>query len=227
MASPGELIDEVAAALNKARATIVTYDRFLTIAGLRTKYGRGRGAAKVTPRDAARLLIAVLGSSEAQDSAATIRRYERTRKIRTHKSGHQGSNAWTVPCPPEIERLPEDHNFIDAIEALIASISSGTFVAALDACRQAFGGAGTFTRYALQVEIKRPGTHAGFVIQGLRPGDSFSCGYALPIEQVKNEPSGIHETRWIAGDVIWRLGRLLSATKSDAPFEQARASGGN
>lgn len=62
MATSGQLVEAMAGALNIPVATVALYDRALSEAGIRTKGGRGRSAAKMTSRDAASLLIAIMAS---------------------------------------------------------------------------------------------------------------------------------------------------------------------
>jgi len=69
VASPGELVRKFSQLLGIAEPTIVLHDRILVVAGLRSKSGRGNSAARMTARDAAHLLVAVLGSGHVKDSA--------------------------------------------------------------------------------------------------------------------------------------------------------------
>jgi len=75
MASPKDLVAEVAKQTGVPVNTVVQHDRNLSLAGLRTVAGRGRAAATVTYADAANLLIAVAGSRNVKDSASTVRLY--------------------------------------------------------------------------------------------------------------------------------------------------------
>src|SRR5712671_4544868 len=90
VASPGELVRKFSELLGIAEPTIVLHDRNLVVAGLRSKSGRGNSAARMTARDAAHLLVAVLGSSHVKDSAETVRRYKETR-FHKSASGYDGS----------------------------------------------------------------------------------------------------------------------------------------
>ena len=56
--------------MNLPAGTVRHYDRQLSEAGLRTKSGRGRSAATVTPLDAANLLVALLVSSRPGSGAS-------------------------------------------------------------------------------------------------------------------------------------------------------------
>jgi hypothetical protein len=120
VASPGELVRKFSELLGIAERTIVLHDRNLVVAGLRSKSGRGNSAARMTARDAAHLLVAVLGSSHVKDSAETVRRY---RETRFHKSASGGYDDSTIAA---LRNLPPDHSFVDAIEALIAAAADGS-----------------------------------------------------------------------------------------------------
>src|ERR1700680_4344941 len=124
MATPGELVHIIANVLGIPEATVVQYDRNLAAAGLRTKGGRGRSAAKVTSRDAANLLIAIGG---APISGATVKETRTTcdlyRTLRTFESGTSPSNFSRFKSQlPTLGRLPREHSFGDAIAELVDSL---------------------------------------------------------------------------------------------------------
>lgn len=75
MASPKELVSEIAKQTGVPEGTVVQHDRNLSVAGLRTMAGRGRAAAQVTYQDASNLLIAVAGSRNVKDSVKTVEEY--------------------------------------------------------------------------------------------------------------------------------------------------------
>jgi hypothetical protein len=114
MATPGELIKLIEAVTEVPKATVTQHDRTLFLAGLRTRGGRGTSAAKVTARDAANLLTAVLASEQVKDSAETVLRYAAA--LERHK--------FKLPI---LDTLPEEHSFIDALEALITMAMDETF----------------------------------------------------------------------------------------------------
>jgi hypothetical protein len=91
VASPGQFVRKFSQLLSIPEATIVLHDRNLVVAGLRSKSGRGNSAARVTARDAAHLLVAVLGSSLVKDSVETVRRYKQTRLVKEF-SAYQDSS---------------------------------------------------------------------------------------------------------------------------------------
>jgi hypothetical protein len=113
--TPGGLIQAVAIALDVSRETVFQHDRNLLAASLRTAGGRGRSAPTVTPLDAARLMIAVLGSAKVLDSVETVRAY-----AETSYQPRAGSPAFD----PAIASLPPDHSFIEALAALINAASA-------------------------------------------------------------------------------------------------------
>ena len=79
MATPGQLVLTMAGALGVSAATVALFDRVLAEHGLRSKSGRGTSAAKVNARDAANLLISILGSpmegAAVKAAATTCRTY--------------------------------------------------------------------------------------------------------------------------------------------------------
>ena len=75
MASPKELVAAVARHTGVAQGTVILHDRNLLVSGYRTEGQRGRGSSNVTFEDGANLLIAVAGSRNVKDSAATVARY--------------------------------------------------------------------------------------------------------------------------------------------------------
>jgi hypothetical protein len=107
VASPGELVRKFSELLGIAEPTIVLHDRNLVVAGLRSKSGRGNSAARMTARDAAHLLVAVLGSSHVKDSAETVRRYKETRFHKSVSGGYDDSTIaalWNFAVRPQLCR---------------------------------------------------------------------------------------------------------------------------
>ena len=117
--TPGQLVKAVSIALQVPEETVVVHDRNLVVAGLRTKSGRGPSAAKVTPHDAARLLVATLGSARSKDSVQTVREFE-TAVFRSDPFGFPPANIEH----PALAELPDGHNFIEALTSLIKAASA-------------------------------------------------------------------------------------------------------
>ncbi|MBT1516813.1 hypothetical protein KIP88_41135 [Bradyrhizobium sp. SRL28] len=138
MATPGQLVECVASALNVPQATVVLYDRVLAEKGLRSKGGRGKSAAKVTVEDAANLLIAIAGTSSGgiATAARTVELYSGLR--------YQKRSSWKdlisdeTPADlveaaktiqetdfltvPGMEGLGSNHSFRDGLVALIEAV---------------------------------------------------------------------------------------------------------
>jgi hypothetical protein len=87
------------------------HDRNLVVAGLRSRSGRGDSAARMTARDAAHLLVAVLASSQLQDSVETVRQYSEAGVHNITSGDHDGS------LIAALRNSPPDHSCVDAIEA--------------------------------------------------------------------------------------------------------------
>jgi len=73
----GDLVQIVAAHLALSPETVGVHLRNIRVAGFITKRGFGRGAAAMTPGDAARLLLAASGSAFAKDSIETVEGFGR------------------------------------------------------------------------------------------------------------------------------------------------------
>ena len=127
MTRPTDLADVVACAFAAALPTVVLHSRNLREAGLRSVGERGRGVGNITALDAARLLIAVAGTSSPKDGVATVRRHSRLLAA---------EGVWSLPFlpVPELKALGGDHTLADAIAALIEAGMSGSL-------EQAAGGA--------------------------------------------------------------------------------------
>jgi hypothetical protein len=209
MASPGELVKVIASALGEDDATVMQHDRNLLIAGLRTKGGRGRSAAKVTAHDAAILLTSVLGSHRVRDGVDTVRRYLQTqeRYAYWHQyfperiKGTAKANVWENFNIPELAALPLKHTFIDAITALITLAAQGRLVQHL----------GEFYAFEhLRIGMTWPRTHGRISMHYFNEKDdsgSVEANYGL------NEPSSawIKDIRGVprreGGDVSPKLDR--------------------
>jgi len=112
----------VSAATGLPLATVVDIDRRLVTAKLRTKFGRGLHAARMTPLDAARLLTAVLGSAHATAAVDTVERY-----ALTSPDTKRSSDSWFAAAELEdLAALPDRHSFVEGLEALIGSAVSGS-----------------------------------------------------------------------------------------------------
>lgn len=177
MATPGELVEVMADVVGVPAATVVVHDRNLVIEGLRSKGGRGRSAAKVTERDAAHLLTALLASAQVQDSVTSVGRYGKTRALR-QSSGTDGYKRSGIK---PLAQLPADHSFIDALEALITAAAIGSLP----------------KEAVIEVAALTPGTIGDIRIAGLGDKPTVHMRYADPSPwDGKKNPSARVVTAW-------------------------------
>jgi hypothetical protein len=128
MPTPGQLVQAMAGALGIPAVTVTQYDRQLSEAGLRSKGGRGLSAAKVTPTDAANLLIAILGSPV---SGTSIRgAAEVCKDIGALYNVGQTTNVdgFVDLGLRSLAVLPKKHTFREALATLIEGASRGESV---------------------------------------------------------------------------------------------------
>jgi hypothetical protein len=130
MATPGELVKAIAAVLGIPEPTAVQYDRQLAEAGLRTKGGRGRSAARVTARDASNLLIAIAASPvsgpSVKEAAKTCETYASLPFLVEHSLPK-----FSEVGLPALDQLPPTHTLGEATALLIASAARGEEVTIL------------------------------------------------------------------------------------------------
>jgi hypothetical protein len=228
VASPGELVRKFSELLGIAERTIVLHDRNLVVAGLRSKSGRGNSAARMTARDAAHLLVAVLGSSHVKDSAETVRRY---RETRFHKSASAGGYADSTIAA--LRNLPPDHSFVDAVEALIAVAADGSLETAMEVYVSEIEGEKIGYEAIMEITVQTPGLLGDISIRG---GSASGHGrYGLPnpydqhqslhppsdeVEAWKKKVNDYHvesdliQYRKVTEKTILELGRLLSSSSN-------------
>jgi len=212
MTTPGEFIKTLADALRVPEATVAVHDRNLRSAGLRSKSGRGRGAAKVTARDAAHLLVAVLGSEQVKDSADAVRRYAKT------KAERSGSDANAIDAMgiTELAALPAEHSFIDAVEALIIAAMSGSLAKWRHASERSVpSGADPL----IELAAHAPGTVADIRIADIKHGQTASLHYVLPERAAKRGGktggiAGLQQYRFVLSNTIWRIAAALVSESS-------------
>lgn len=189
MSTPGELVAVVASTLGVPQATIVVHDRNLVAADLRSKHGRGRGAARVTARDAANLLTAILGSPQVRDSADTVRRYSRTAPLRSRETGGRGTFA-------KLTGLAAEHSFVDALEALFELAATAASLPP-----------------SIDIGAVNPGTMGDIRLSGLAEGGVMQVRYALPVTNTRlrtSRPSGdLEEYRRVTGRTIHAVAKVL------------------
>ena len=126
MATPGQLVQVMADVLGVPSATVFQYDRVLSENGLRSKSGRGTSAAKVTPRDAANLLIALATSPLFGMSAKdAIRNCHIYASLISSATFHEWSKGFADFGLPTLSNLSNKHSFGEALAALIDAAGKG------------------------------------------------------------------------------------------------------
>lgn len=130
VASPRELVELIATVTGTPVSTVSTHDRNLVVAGLRSKAGRGTSAAKVTPRDGAVNLVAIMAAPAAKDSVVYVHRFMETRAdlgghLRLDGAREEKRSGYAGCGVEALEQLPEDHSFVDAVAALIEAAGHG------------------------------------------------------------------------------------------------------
>jgi hypothetical protein len=208
MATPGKFVSIVADALGIPEATVVLHDRYLVTAGLRTKGARGINAPDVTERDAAHLLTAILASAEVKDTLQSIKRYQKTRPLRS-ASGVSGFKNCGIK---ELARLPAQHSFLDALEALLSAAANRSVPK--DAI--------------IEVAALTPGTIGDIRIAGLVDKANVHVRYAEPspwddkktpsprdvsaweARMKKQPPKDLEQYRRVSARTIFTLGETLA-----------------
>lgn len=182
MASPMQMMECVASALGVDLATVVSHDRNLVTAGLRTKGGRGTSAARMTPADAANLVIALAGAEQVRGNVASVSRFASLVFTGT-KHGR--------PLPS----LAVGHTFGEALTALIQGFAEGSFQ----------GGDGI----TLFVTLTRPQFKAQ--IKGYVGGSEIESEY-LPRGEPGRDPPEMGDltvTTRLTEVSLWQIGEVL------------------
>jgi hypothetical protein len=120
MANSRQLAEAVSAVTGMALPTIVDIDRKLASAGLRTLGGRGLNAARMTALDAARLIVALLGSSQARAAGDTVNRYALAYPDETRST----KGRFSATPIQALAALPVRHSFVEALAALLNSAAT-------------------------------------------------------------------------------------------------------
>jgi hypothetical protein len=216
--TPGELVQVMGKVLGIPEATVAVHDRYLRAAGLRSKAGRGRGAARVTARDAARLLTAILGSGEVRHAVHSVKRYSETCPQRWASTKKLFSKIGIA----ELAALPTDHSFVDALEAMLGSAATGSLAAWLTAeakrARRARVRIAPLIEVAPLIEIAllTPGTVGDIRIAGVKKGVTAAVRYALP------DPWDKPGAKKPSGDAIDAWAAKVKMRRTDADLKQYR-----
>lgn len=230
MATPGDLKRVVADVLGVPEPTVTVHDRNLAEAGLRSKGGRGRSAAQMTPEDAANLLIAVAGSSLVKDTVVTVREYSELPCKYGELSTRSGQHEFKIdgnPEPrwslsefplPEMQALPEGHTFSAALAALLKDSRDGHLEAAIEAIDPV---PGTNHRYwDLAIELDGPYPQARIRLHTHDFKEIHAFARHIPLDRdklkawaeerkMKGESGDLQQRRTFSGKTILKIGRLL------------------
>jgi hypothetical protein len=177
-----KLIESVADALGVDVATVVTHDRNLLTAGLRTKGGRGRAAARMTPGDASNLIIAVAGSDQVQNSVAAVKNY--TTLVLDPRRSSKGS----------LPGISKHTTFGEFLIEFITGFQNGSF-------------SGT-SNIELEIKLKRPEYEVE--ISGDFDGAEWIFKYWRPLQKGCDPPGRelsitaafTHRTPWQVGEAL-------------------------
>ncbi|MBR1133298.1 hypothetical protein [Bradyrhizobium iriomotense] len=119
MVTSRELADIVGDALGIARESAQLHLKTIRAAGEISFKGYGRAAAKMTPLDAARLVIAALGSTFAKDSVNVLKRFAKLKPIGGRsRSTHELESLLMryIAILPRPEEIPS-HDMFEAVNA--------------------------------------------------------------------------------------------------------------
>lgn len=157
------LVTALAEVDSRDRATIEYFARTIRQAGYITTGKRGMGAAKVTAREAANLLIALAGAESARDAPVEIDRF---RSLCKFDPGEPGDN-----LPQVIKDVMNSDTFGEAIDVLVegtpelvmcffayfreayANASADLFINFVESSD--FGIEITFSHYSAKIEVFR------------------------------------------------------------------------
>lgn len=227
MATPGELVATMAEALGVPAKTIVVHDRNLVVAGLRSKSGRGRGAAHVCARDAAHLLTAILGSGLVRESVETVKRYAETvlHRDTSTSGGFRGTGI------KSLAKLPAGHSFVDAVEALFASAAEGEIAEEASRRIGATGSGTVVVPGLIEIAVMTPRTVGEIRLAGLDDAKTVSVRYALTQRQspaalmksaaqrkaaAKADLIDLEQIRRVSGKTVFAIGSLIGGQGKDA-----------
>lgn len=207
MASSAQLMETTSEVTGVPLATVVDMDRRLVKAGLRAKSGRGFNVAQMTPLDAARLLTAILASSQANLAADAVERYAQTRvdKARSSESRFGATEL------DDLAALSARHGFVTALAALIASASTGSLA-------KLVAGSTKAAMPRIEVFAFTRGTRGRIRISGLPNGRTASVEY-VPTEASQTtrpeERGDLEQSRRVTEQTIVPIARLLAEESFD------------
>jgi hypothetical protein len=215
MATPGQLVKCIAEALSIPEPTVIQYDRLLAENGLRSKGGRGTSAAKVTPVDAANLLIAILGSPIAGASIKPAIEICKTYGRLPLKVGSQSIDTFKKLGFATVAKLPPAHALRDGIAAIIRAASVGESL--IIPVPEEAPLTGPANDWHVSITLNGP-TPWAEIVADASLGEAMSTEWGrLVYHNLKREPGDyfkrryedLHQSRHITFRSIRRIGALL------------------
>ena len=216
MATPGQLVECIATSLNLPLPTVVVYDRLLAENGLRSKGGRGTSAAKVTAKDAANLLLAILGSPVA---GASIKPAIEVCKAYGRLPVKLGGDSQTLKMFrklgfPTLAKLPPSHTLRDGIAAVIdgACVGEGLIIPVEPEEGEPLSGPDN--DWFLNITLEGP-TPWAQIIADASLGEARSPEMArfvysnMKRDRASRGSGDLHQSRHISFKTIRRIGGLL------------------
>lgn len=190
MVFPNQLVETVARVLGVPTQTVAQHDRILALNGFRKMGGRGRSSAKVTPVDAANLIIAVVG---APVSGPTVRdtaiNFEKYAGLSAKIDLVQSDGATWSSDLKVMQGLSAGHSFRDALAALISAFSE-TKMETAEVFRQAHNEPFKVTgEVRIYVEMRGPRPKAAISIEGDAIDPTLAGPGAHPSDYVRNQYS--------------------------------------
>jgi hypothetical protein len=190
MVFPNQLVETVARVLGVPTQTVAQHDRILALNGFRRMGGRGRSAAKVTPLDAANLIIAVVGAPVSGPTVRdTVITFEKYAELSATMDLPLSEGATWSSDLKVLQGLEVGHSFRDALAALIYAFSK-TEMETADVFRQAseepFEVSGDVRIY---VELRGPRPEAAISIEGYAIDPTLAGPGAHPTDYVRNQYS--------------------------------------
>jgi hypothetical protein len=214
MAKLSDLISTLSGTLGLELATVAQFARHTREAGFIRQGGRGLGAPDMQPSDCAHLLIAIMGSTYAKDSAKSIRRCSSLVAIQ---------NITAETFPKGLRDLPRQHKFIHALVALIESAKNGDVPPSIHKVdpRKQLRDAGrensTLQIPQLMVGIVNPIPHAMVTVmthvlsEGVYLDPTFlKLDYQRIGPPSQSRPGDLQQIRHITNDTLVELGKLLN-----------------
>jgi hypothetical protein len=228
MATPGQLVSEIARLWGLPENAVVTPWRVLREGGIVTKGARGRNAAHVNSADAAHALIAVASEIPLKSVIESWREYANMPAglgrliIKGHPKSNRESGLWQLPqIPlPSVRALSAGHTLAQALVAFIEDAANDTSRVVLETFR-------------LSVRFFGPYPHAIILLwtRGFeerqdyeyRPQSDDANEFSRWVERVNRGYKGdLHQERGFTQATILGLGHFLAPRNVKKPGKRRR-----